>query len=428
MKKLNLYHKEFVKVLFFLFLISLSSCLCYVNLSFGFSSKKNIFSQGYNLKPGLDYKRGEILIKYKRPLYKSKVYYLASKMKTYSLIEVEKIPTLSKNKKIKHKFFLLKVNKNSDIIKACKELTNQNIVEYAEPNYIYHHTTISTNDPLVYKSWSTKKIKVDKVWKNIRGDENIIIAVLDTGCDLNHEDLKNNIISPKNFIGKETLIDKSGHGTHIAGIITAVGNNNKGIRGIASQCKIMPVKVGTGTTIFSLSAFKGIIYAANKGVSIINMSWGGRYDSLALHDAIKYAYSKNVTLVAAAGNNNESAKNYVPAKYPETITVAATNTNDKKASFSNYGKCVDVAAPGVEILSTTPGNNYEQFKGTSMSAAQVTGLAALIKSIKPKINNKKVRKIIKYSSDKIITDKPIGKGRINAFKTIFSISSLKGKE
>lgn len=419
MKKFNL------TILLILIFASLIFLCNYISFAYLENQQQATSPIQYNaLKPGIDYKKGEILVKFKKPQPESDVYFLTSNMESYSLLKVENLFSKSNAPPIfKNKLFLVKVNREANIEQACKELMRQKWIEYAEPNYIYHHTSENPTDPFFDKLWGIRKIKVDKVWNITEGSEDIVVAVIDTGCDLNHEDLKHNLVPGKNFVDSGNPIDTSEHGTHVAGIIAAMGNNNKGIIGLAPKCKIMPLKVGPGPTIFTLAAVKAITYAADNEVSIINMSWGGPYNSLALNEAIKYAYSKDVVLVAAAGNNNDNVNNYVPAKYSETIAVAATDINDQRAKFSNYGEDIDISAPGVGILSSIPGNNYKYFKGTSMAAPHVAGLAALIRSINPELSNEKVRKIIKSTADKIATDKPVGTGRINATKAITSVKS-----
>jgi len=326
-------------------------------------------------------------------------------------------------------------------------------VEYAEPNYIYQ-TCQTPNDPLYNMQWALNQtsdcdIDAPEAWDTETGNPDVVIAVIDTGVDYNHPDLSENIWTnndeiPNNGIDDDNNgyiddtkgwdfanndndpIDDNSHGTHCSGIISAVGNNNIGITGICWNCKIMPIKFlgshGGGSLEDGANA---IIYAADNGVDIISMSWGGLGESQILKDALDYAYSKNVVLVAAAGNNNldldHTPYHFTPAGYKNVISVAATDENDEIAGFSNYGRQIDIAAPGVNILSTIPTyiTNYSNKSGTSMACPYAAGLAGLILSINPNLNPSMVKTIIQSSTDELNpSDKFIGFGRINAFTSI----------
>ena len=221
------------------------------------------------------------------------------------------------------------------------------------------------------------------------------MAVVDTGIDRNHPDIKGNVASGWNFLSNTTdAMDDNGHGTHVAGIIGAAGNNALGVVGVNWRVNIMPVKfLNSGGYGSSSLGAQAIIYAADNGARVINLSWGGLGTSQVLHDAIEYAHQKNAVIVAAAGNGAGDGLNFSPANEMSVITVAASDINDEKARFSNFGTMIDVSAPGVDILSlksstgsictdsVTVGNNYCRLWGTSMAAPHVAGLAALILKI-----------------------------------------------
>jgi subtilisin family serine protease len=227
--------------------------------------------------------------------------------------------------------------------------------------------------------------------------------------------------------------DDHGHGTHVAGIIAAVGHNNMGIAGVAPHCKIMPVKVlnheGKGDTGDIVA---GLLWAVNNGAKIVNMSLGGTGGSRALMDAIAYAQSKDVVVVAAMGNDGANAQEY-PAGYPGVIAVGATDSSDEAASFSNFGSWISVAAPGEDILSTLPTHSvyvtetegketsYDSMDGTSMASPFVAGLAALIRSQYPTMSAPLVKSRIEKSADDLGDpgfDDHFGHGRINAARAI----------
>ena len=194
----------------------------------------------------------------------------------------------------------------------------------------------------------------------------VLIAILDTGIDEKHEDLAGRVIASINFSGSRTASDVNGHGTHVAGIIA----------GIAFNARLMNVKVADDNgVVWSSTVARGIIWAVDNGAKVINMSLVIPTPSPALEQAVDYAWGKGVVLVAGAGNNIKSIPVY-PAFYPEVIAVAATDVDGNLWSESNYGDWVDAYAPGVEICSTLPGNNYGYWSGTSMATAYVSAVAA----------------------------------------------------
>jgi thermitase len=254
------------------------------------------------------------------------------------------------------------------------------------------------------------------------------IAILDTGIDQRHKDLAGKIAASHNFTKSRTLNDKVGHGTHVAGSAAALTNNSRiGVAGTCPECLPYNVKVvgddGTGT-LSSLAS--GITWSANNGAEVINMSLGSTSGSRTLRDAVDYAWGKGVLLVAAAGNYSTKAPFY-PAYYDHVIAVAATNDKDAKPKFSDYGTWVDVAAPGVNILSTWPHNRdhpdgrYKYLSGTSMATPHVAGVAGLVWSTNlcAASNNTCVRDRIESTADQIPgTGTFWTYGRINAYKAV----------
>ncbi|CAM3531856.1 S8 family serine peptidase [Marinicrinis lubricantis] len=209
----------------------------------------------------------------------------------------------------------------------------------------------------------------------------LTVAVIDTGVDLQHEDLQASIVAGYDFVDgdNDPDDDEDGHGTHVAGIIAALDNNGIGVAGVASGTKLMPIRVlgPEGGTTADLAS--GIDWAVSAGADLINLSLGGEMDSRAVHDAVRHAVNGGVLVIAAAGN--ESSAVVYPAAYEEVVAVAAlmpTRNGLRAADFSNYGSEIDVSAPGVSILSTLPNNIYGYADGTSMAAPIITGLAALL--------------------------------------------------
>jgi thermitase len=286
------------------------------------------------------------------------------------------------------------------------------------------------NDFLFSKyQWNLPLIETVQGWQVNRGAENVIVAVVDTGVDLQHQDLRTQLVPGYNVVSDNNVpSDDVGHGTHVAGVISALVNNNLGVAGMTWYNKVMPVKVldqtGAGSTY---AVAQGIIWATDHGAKVINMSLGNYADSGFLHDAIKYAYDKDVVLVAASGNDNTEQPGY-PAAYSEVFAVAATDSQKKKATFSNYGDYVDVAAPGVSIASTYPNNQYAALSGTSMASPHVTALAALIRSTNPTLKNTEVYEIMRQTAQDLGTpgkDKYYGHGLIDVVKAVETAAKAK---
>jgi len=373
---------------------------------------------------------------------------------------------------ILNNIYLFCVPEDADIISIVDDYSSCPDVEYAEPNGIFYLFGIP-NDENFSKQWALQNtgqnggtpdadIDAPEAWDIETGSLDITIAIIDSGVDYNHPDLSGNIWKnedeiPNNGVDDDNNgfiddircwdfcnddndpLDDSGHGTHCAGIAAAIGNNSIGIAGVCWNCKIMAIKgfdkngLGWATDLAN-----AIIYAADNGADVISMSWGNYNSTKIIHDAIDYAYSNGVVLAAAAGNILiDISRKYYPAAFDNVIAVAATDKNDYKASFSNYGDWVDVAAPGDEIYSTMPtysvelnsapyflSMNYDYLDGTSMACPMVAGLAALLLSYNPNLTPDEVRNIIHDSTDWINTDKYIGNGRINAYKALLIESGV----
>jgi thermitase len=320
----------------------------------------------------------------------------------------------------------------ASVASFVRDIRNIGLASYVEPN-MKVQVQLVPNDPYWSLQWGPQKIEANSAWDTTVGNSSILVAVVDTGIDYNHPDLAANYVA----LGYDWVnmdpdpLDDCGHGTHCAGIIAAVLNNGLGIAGMA-QVRIMAEKVldqwGGGYWDWIAD---GIINATNCGAKIISMSLGGYGDSELLHDAIKYAYDNGVLVVAAAGNDNTNMKSY-PAAYDEVIAVAATDQNDEKASFSNWGDWIELAAPGVSIYSTMPtyyvtlnsmgySMNYDYLSGTSMACPHVAGVAALVWSRYPEKTRDWVRMWLRYTADDLGDpgfDTYYGYGRVNARKAV----------
>ncbi len=291
----------------------------------------------------------------------------------------------------------VKVGKNK-VRETIDKLQKNKKIKYVEPDFIATKTQ-APNDTYYSLEWGLPKIKAEGGWVKTHGSDNAPVAIEDTGIDDSHPDLAGKVIKRANFTWDPDF-DGDGHGTHVAGIVAATTNNSLGVASLGYDTKLISVKVldNTGSGFYSWIA-SGVIWAADNGAKVINLSLGGSSDSQTLRDAVSYAWGKGVVIVAAAGNSNNSRALY-PAYYTNSIAVAATDSNDNKASFSSYGSWVDVAAPGVSILSTYQGS-YAYLSGTSMATPFVSALSSLVFANNPTFGNQEVRNKIEGTAEKI---------------------------
>ncbi len=314
-------------------------------------------------------------------------------------------------------FDVVKIEGKS-VEEAIKEYEKSPEVEYAEPNYIFT-TQWTPNDSLFPDlQWGPKKVQAPAAWDVTKSDSNTSIAIVDTGVQYDHPDLSGKVVRGYDYVDNDwDPYDGNGHGTHAAGIAAAITNNTRGIAGMAPDAKIYAVRVlddsGSGTL---QNVANGIIHAADNGADVISLSLGSPNDSITLKEAVDYAWSKGVVVVAAAGNDGSSQPTY-PAYYSNAIAVAATDSDESKASFSNYGSWVDVAAPGVNIYSTYTDNSYASLSGTSMATPHVAGLAGLLDAQGRSASQ--IRAAIENTADPISgTGTYWSKGRINAYRAV----------
>lgn len=302
---------------------------------------------------------------------------------------------------------------------------------------------VPPNDPLFDQQWALAKMQVVDAWNVTQGGGGMVVAVIDSGYDLAHEDLSPDSLwtnraeaNGEPFVDDDgnTFIDdlhgwdwvendgvvndSYGHGTHVGGSIAATTNNRLGVAGLAPAIEIMPLRVldeyGSGQVSDLIDA---LYYALQSGARVANLSLVLRYDSPALHDAITAAQEGGLLVVAASGNYGSVV--YWPAAYPETLAVAATDSQDQRAAFSNAGPQVDVAAPGVDILSTYLDNSYHTQSGTSMATPQVAALAALVWNLRPDLTGDGVIDLIRRTAVDVNADSApgfdndIGYGRVD---------------
>lgn len=349
---------------------------------------------------------------------------------------------------------------------AVADLKNDPDVLYVEPNYIFHQQSIGMVGQAVSMSMvqaqsssnssfaaTSASIGVEEAWSAESADGSTpIVAVIDTGVDMNHtvfvdseaiwtnpNEVENGIdddgngyiddLHGWNFVdNNNSPLDDDNHGTHVAGIVLGTTQDITASPIAKAKIKIMPLKFldanGSGTTS---DAIKAIYYAVNNGAKVLNNSWGGGGFSQSLLDAVAYAYSNQVAFVAAAGNsasNNDVSPIY-PANYdvPNMMSIAATSDSDLLASFSNYGaQTVHVGSPGVSIWSTLPNDTFGRFSGTSMAAPFVSGIAALMLRESPNMNGYQIKNLLFSAAEQVsgLSSKTTTKSRINVYNALMS--------
>ena len=438
-----------------------------------------VFASSSDYGNNSKYSNGEILIKYKKSSIDDNV-----KQHIKDKLSLSQFKT--KKKSNSGNIEVLQIGTKDDLNKTIAELKSNPDVEYAQPNYKLSIETDQFNidtylsnteasekcvSPLnteLSKQWGLynkgqdingqagipgEDISAIPAWKLTVGSEDVVVGVLDTGVDINHVDLTDNIYINKGEVagngidddgngyidditgwdfanGDNTLFDSASydaHGTHLSGIIAARGNINS-IIGVASRVRILHLKFIEKNEGDTFDAILAIEYASQMGVKIINCSWSGPDYNYALEDAMK---NTDILFTCSAGNKSSdlAVNPLYPACFeiPNIMTVAATDNRGKLAVFSNYGSKVDVAAPGMNIYSSMPNNQYFFGSGTSMAAPHVAGIAALLKSYKPKLQYFQIAACIKNTVDtsEELTGKVSSNGRVNAYSALKYSKKLK---
>ncbi|SPP99478.1 Serine protease, subtilase family [Candidatus Sulfobium mesophilum] len=296
-------------------------------------------------------------------------------------------------------------------------------INYVENNYFIEPMLIP-NDPSFTSEWHLVKISAPQAWDVSRGSAGATIAILDSGVDPAHPDLAGKLVGGYNFRANNTdTHDVYGHGTKVAGSAAAIANNGIGVAGVAWESTIMPLVVADSTGYATWSALaSATTWAADRGVRVLNMSFGSPTGSSTLQNAINYAWNKGALIFAAAGNSANSTPNF-PASGQNVVAVSATASTDSLASFSSYGSWVDISAPGASILTTTNGGSYGSVSGTSFSSPIAAAVAALVIGTNPSLTNVQVEQILKENADDLGTsgfDQYFGYGRVNAYKSVLA--------
>ncbi|HHP7241315.1 MAG TPA: S8 family serine peptidase, partial [Cyclobacteriaceae bacterium] len=348
--------------------------------------------------------------------------------------------------------------KQGDIVETINELLKFDNVLYAEPSYKVELLYVP-NDPEANLDTGNQEyleiVKAYEAWDITRGDTNIVIGISDTGMDLDHEDIQENIFlnhaDPVNgidddgngyvddYIGWDIANndnhpddDRVTHGTGVSGVAGATTNNGIGISGIGFYSKIVPIKIFDSGSPFAINPYESIIYAAENGIDVLNLSWGAPniFENY-VQDIINYAVlEQDVVIVASAGNTPEELDFY-PASYENVLSIGATDLEDNKTGFSTFGYKVDLVAPGIRIFTTRKNNNYFNSTGTSVSSPQVSGAAALVRDAFPQYNALQVMEQLRVTADDIysIGDNnqyfgQLGHGRLNIEQAVTNVNAI----
>jgi len=364
--------------------------------------------------------------------------------------------------------YLLRFADHVDVPEAVQAYLADPRVAWAQPNHL-NRLCVVPDDSLYGQQWALSTMRMPAAWDIEQGSPEIVIGFVDSGIDYHHEDLAENVwINAGEDLNGNGQVDESdvngldddgngyvddlrgwdftdapqfaglgdylerdsdpdddlGHGTHVSGIAAAVADNGLGVAGLCWHARIMPLRasfrISVGAFLEDDDVSAGIIYAADNGARVINMSWGDPRISPMIQDVIAYASARGCVLVAAAGNVAQEGLFY-PGGYDETIAVGASDVYDQRAGFSSFGKNLDVLAPGSNILSTFPNDTYGTQGGTSMATAQATGLAALVLSKDPDLTAEEVRSIITASAEDLGPngwDAQTGNGRIDGLAAL----------
>ncbi len=359
--------------------------------------------------------------------------------------------------------YLLRLAGDEDVLQAVEAYGSDPQVIWAQPNYI-NQLCVVPDDSLYGQQWALSTMRMPDAWDIEQGSSDIVIGFVDSGIDYHHEDLAEKVwingaedlngngqvdesdmngvdddgngyiddlrgwdfSDAPQFAGLGDYLDRDndpndelGHGTHVSGIAAAVADNGVGVAGLCWHARIMPLRasfrLSVGAFLEDDDVSAGIVYAADNGAQVINMSWGDPRISPMVQDVVAYAYARGCVLVAAAGNVDQEGLFY-PGGYDETIAAGASDVYDQRAGFSSFGKNLDVLAPGSNIISTLPDDHYGTQGGTSMATAHVTGLAALVLSKDPDLTAEEIRSIITASARDLGPDgwdAQTGNGRID---------------
>jgi subtilisin family serine protease len=427
--------------------------LCFAMTSFA-QGNNQVYQDGklwFRLKS--DYKVNKSLNEDPNNLPIATIPFLPAITKNHVVTKLSRPFHAAKNSPELQRTYLLEFSDYSSVATIIAEFDATNSIDYVE-RVPMDYTDLTPNDPSYASMWHLATIGASSAWNFFSTGSTIKIAIVDNAVDRTHQDLSGNLWTnpgetPNNGVdddGNGYIDDINGydvadldnnpnppnnsfdHGTHCAGISSASTNNSVGIASIGYSCKLIAVKATNNSASPSsvTDGYDGIVYSVAAGADVISLSWGGTGSSTTAQNIITWASNQGCVIVAAAGNSNVNTMHY-PAAYTECIAVAATTSSDAKAGFSNYGTWVDISAPGNNIYSTLPSNQYGNMSGTSMATPLVSGLCGLMLSLNPSLTPADVKNCLYSTATNINAQNPsyigqLGAGRINANAAMNCIS------
>lgn len=435
MREIRKILKEINSTYFFIpFIVFAILLISYLAVQSIFFSQDNIFPKGARYVPD------QIIVNYKEGQSPEELILAGKKQESEALVtSLSKIGVVSQKKlfttgnELIGNYYVLNLKKGASLRSVYQKLTRLPQVKNAAPDYILKIQD-TPNDPYFTDMWNLKTIRMENAWNLLHANGRVVVAVVDTGVDYNHEDLQGIVLKGKNFIkGNNNPMDDQGHGTHVAGILGAVTNNSIGVSGVSWGSKILAVKAcDKNGDCATSNVARAIQYVVDSNVKIINVSIAGAGACNGTYtDTIAYALKKGALIITAAGNGNNGdgkgvdASTQIPAGCDGVLAVGSVTASGSRSPFSNYGSKVEISAPGGVgpcsmgscILSTSLENGYTLRAGTSMAAPQVSGVAALILASNSALSMSKVKTCLVTSGDPIQTDEPIGR-LLNAAQSI----------
>ena len=340
----------------------------------------------------VDVRADEVLVKFREMATRADIHKVRSHYKAAPA--ARRMTALEKTR-----YYRVPVPAGVTLAAFLSELRKDASVQSADVNPIVRSQSVPGGDPLLKQQWALDAVHAREAWNVTQGAPSVAIAIIDSGVDANHPDLKANLVPGYDFIRDNVHPkDDLGHGTQVAGIVAAANGNGIGISGGAPRCRIMPLRVldanGEGTVADLAEA---IIYAADGGARVLNLALGTYAASDTLREAVEYAAARNCVVVAAGGNNGTSEPCY-PAAYPSTIAVAAVDRSRRPCFTSNHAAYIDVSAPGGGVLTTARDGKYENLSETSAAAAHVSALAGLLVSLRPNRSYESIQAAIRATA------------------------------